>query len=166
MLATRVCGQAMTAISAAINNAEPETASVLSYKHLDALLLNASKQGGIHVSGSVFSVRCVCGALAGGSRRTRRQEAATLRDQHCLRAITHVERFEHGAHVRLDRALGDIERARDLFVGEAAAEHADDFELPQREAVGIRRRRQVGGRGHEHVAGQHLSGSRRSSRRR
>jgi hypothetical protein len=30
MFATRVCGQAMTAINAAINSAEPDTANVLS----------------------------------------------------------------------------------------------------------------------------------------
>ena len=125
-------------------------------KHLDALLLNASKQRGIHCGRS----RQLCvrvsrrgGRQAGGRGR---QESATLRDQHCLRAVAHVECFEHCADVRLDGAFSDVQCARDFLIGEAASEHADDFELPQRQAVGIRLCRQIRGRGHEHVAGQNF----------
>ena len=107
-------------------------------KHLDALLLNASSQRGIHVSGGNQRGGGRAGCWA-SDRGRRRQEAATLRDQHGLRAVTYVERFEHRADVRLDRALRRRRaRARSPY-WRSRAEHADDFELPQREAVGVRR---------------------------
>ncbi len=135
----RVCGHAMIAISAAMRSAEPDTAS--DCRKASRRVVAQRVAAGRHPCQRMnFERAAYAGALA-AEAGGRRQEAATLRDEHGLRAITNVECFEHGAHVSLDRAFRDIECARDFFVPEAAAEHADDFELTQRRGRWFRRRR-------------------------
>src|SRR5690606_21856892 len=144
MLRGVVYGHAMTATSAAIRIAEPEAASVLSYRSATRCCSTRRARAA--------SISPRVGGVDGGARK----ESATLRDENGLRAIADIEGLEHGTDVCLHRALCDIECACNLLVRESAAQHADDFELSQRQPRRLRRDRGARLRGHEHLAREHL----------
>src|SRR5690606_6107338 len=138
-----VYGHAMTATSAAIKTAEPETASVLSYRSATRCCSTRRASDGSD------STRVGVDGRAG-------EVTAALSDEDGLRTVADIESLEHRADVCLYRAFRDIERACGLFVGESAAEHADDFELPQRQARRVGRGCRVRCRRNEYFAGEHF----------
>ena len=68
-LAARVCGQAMTAINAAINNAEPDTAKVLSYS-ISMRCCSTRRVRAASMSAEIFSVRRMRARWRAEYRRT------------------------------------------------------------------------------------------------
>src|SRR5690606_12332267 len=144
MLNASVYGQAMTATRAAIRIAEPEAASVLSYRSATRCCSTRRARA------TSISMR------VGGVGRCAQEESATLRDEDGLCAIADIEGLEHGTDVCLYRALRDIECARNLLVREPAPEHADDFELPERQSGGLRGERRARLCRDEHLAREHL----------
>src|SRR2546426_12460247 len=60
-------------------------------------------------------------------------EIVMQREQRQLEAIGHAELVEDVREVVFDRLLADRDLCRDVTVGIAAENHADDLELPRRE---------------------------------
>src|SRR5262245_34653101 len=74
-------------------------------------------------------------------------EAVLVRPGSRGRARRHVELHEDVAHVPVDRLLAQEELAGDRLVGLARGDEPQHLELARAEAVSVRRRTRVGGRG-------------------
>ena len=79
----------------------------------------------------VLSVRAIPAEVVGDLRASDDAQAELRRRVHRLGAVARAERAQHRRQVRLDRALGQRERARDQLVRLAADHAMQHLDLPR-----------------------------------
>ncbi len=112
-----------------------------------------------HVPEVMVGVRTDLPAAPGGEVLADSEIPALSGLEHGTGAVAHAHLGEDAGYVVLDRALGDVERQRDLAVGVAAGDEAEDLALAPWSSPRSERRRRDRGAGAASVSPRRLFSS-------